>query len=112
MLDVVPQRALRPSIPRWKFGSTPHLLVSNTAGVSLELYHEVEGFVTALTTAANGSAWTTVDVGDALVPQQRNWIMPAMVWSPKRETRLEPPQTLDEYLVGLDVLPMRKRPSS
>jgi len=39
---------------------------SNTAGLALELHHEVEGIAIPLTTAANGSAWAKIDIGDAL----------------------------------------------
>ena len=77
---------------------------SNVAGLQVELHHEAEGFVTSLTTAANGSAWTVLDVGDAvdssatlldyashgLVAKAGNRVGAATV-------------TLDQYLVGLDV---------
>ena len=38
--------------------------VSNTNGISLELRHEATGEVQTLTTAANGSAWTVINIGN------------------------------------------------
>ena len=38
--------------------------LSNSAGVSLELRHEVSGEVQTLTTENNGSAWTTMNIGN------------------------------------------------
>ena len=104
-LDVVPERsitALNTPMQVWVNASAS--CFSNTAGLQLELHHEVEGFVTTLTTAANGSAWSMVDIGDAfdssatqldyashgLVAKAGNKVGAATV-------------TLDQYLVGLDV---------
>jgi len=104
-LEVVPERsitALNSPMQVWVNASSS--CFSNVAGLQVELHHEVEGFVTSLTTAANGSAWTMLDVGDAvdssatvldyashgLVAKAGNRVGAATV-------------TLDEYLVGLDV---------
>ena len=35
-----------------------------TGGLSLELRHEATGEIQSLTTAANGSAWTTINIGN------------------------------------------------
>lgn len=104
-LDVVPQRsitALNSPMEVWVNASSS--CFSNTAGVSLELHHEVEGFVTALTTAANGSAWTTIDVGDALDSSatQLDYASHGLVAKAGNKVGAAT-VTLDEYLVGLDV---------
>ena len=60
---------------------------SNTAGLQLELHHEVEGFVTTLTTATNGSAWSMVDIGDAFDSSATQLDYASLGWWPKQETR-------------------------
>ena len=104
-LEVTPQRtvtALNTAMGVWVNASSS--CFSNPAGIALELHHENEGIVNSLTTAANGSAWTTIDIGDALdssatqldyashglVARAGNYVGAATV-------------TLDQYLVGLDV---------
>ena len=104
-LEVVPERsitALNSPMQVWVNASSS--CFSNVAGLQLDLHHEAEGFLTTLTTAANGSAWTELNVGDAvdssatvldyashgLVAKAGNRVGAATV-------------TLDEYLVGLDV---------
>ena len=104
-LTVSPERsitALNAPMQVWVNASSS--CFSNVAGLQLELHHETEGFSTSLTTAANGSAWTVVDIGDAvdssatlldyashgLVAKAGNRVGAATV-------------TLDEFLVGLDV---------
>ena len=104
-LEVTPQRAvtaLNTPMDVWVNASSS--CFSNPAGVALELHHENEGVVKSLTTAANGSAWTTIDIGDALdssstqldyashglVAKAGNYVGASTV-------------TLDQYLVGLDV---------
>ena len=104
-LSVSPERsitALNAPVQVWVNASSS--CFSNVAGLQLELHHETEGFSTSLTTAANGSAWTVVDIGDAvdssatlldyashgLVAKAGNRVGAATV-------------TLDEFLVGLDV---------
>jgi len=104
-LEVTPERsitALDTPMAVWVNASSS--CYSNPAGLSLDLHHEHEGIVQSLTTAANGSAWTVIDIGDAvdssatlmdyashgLVAKSGNYVGAATV-------------TLDEYLVGLDV---------
>ncbi|MCH1461506.1 MAG: hypothetical protein L7U25_04020, partial [Candidatus Poseidonia sp.] len=104
-LEVVPERSITAlNTPMGVWVNASSSCFSNPAGLSLDLYHEVEGFLTSLTTAANGSAWTTMDIGDALdssatqldyashglVAKSGNYVGASTV-------------TLDEYLVGLDV---------
>ena len=104
-LEVVPERsitALNTPMEVWVNASSSCFL--NTAGLSLELHHEVEGFVTALTTAANGSAWTTIDIGDALDSSatQLDYASHGLVAKSGDKVGAAT-VTLDEYLVGLDV---------
>ncbi len=104
-LEVTPERsitALNTPMAVWVNASSS--CFSNPAGLSLDLHHEHEGIVQSLTTAANGSAWTVFDIGDAvdssatqvdyashgLVAKSGNYVGATTV-------------TLDEYLVGLDV---------
>ena len=104
-LSVTPERsitALNTPMQVWVNASSS--CFSNVAGLQLELHHEAEGFVTSLTTAANGSAWAVLDIGNAvdssatlldyashgLVAKAGNRVGAATV-------------TLDQYLVGLDV---------
>lgn len=104
-LDVVPERsitALNTPMAVWVNASAS--CFSNPAGLTLDLHHENEGLVQSLTTAANGSAWTVLNIGDAvdssatqvdhashgLVAKSGNYVGASTV-------------TLDQYLVGLDV---------
>ena len=104
-LEVVPERSITAlNTPMGVWVNASSSCFSNPAGLSLDLHHEVEGFLASLTTAANGSAWTTMDIGDALdssatqldyashglVAKSGNYVGASTV-------------TLDEYLVGLDV---------
>ena len=104
-LEVVPERsitALNTPMDVWVNASSS--CFSNTAGLSLELHHEVEGFVTALTTAANGSAWTTIDIGDAFDSSatQLDYASHGLVAKSSNKVGAST-VTLDQYLVGLDV---------
>lgn len=104
-LEVVPERsitALNTPLQVWVNASSS--CFSNTAGLQLELHHEVEGFVTSLTTAANGSAWAMVDVGDALDSSATQLDYASHGLVAKAGTKVGAATvTLDEYLVGLDV---------
>ena len=104
-LEVVPERsitALNTPMQVWVNASSS--CFSNPAGVQLELHHEVEGFVTALTTAANGSAWALVDIGDALDSSatQLDYASNGLVAKSGNKVGAAT-VTLDQYLVGLDV---------
>ena len=56
--------ALDTPIDIWVNASTAAGCLSNSAGVSLELRHEVTGEIQTLTTENNGSAWTTMNIGN------------------------------------------------
>ncbi|MEC7255206.1 MAG: hypothetical protein VXV76_01200 [Candidatus Thermoplasmatota archaeon] len=56
--------ALDTPIEVWVNGSSAAGCFSNTNGISLELRHEATGEVQTLTTAANGSAWTVINIGN------------------------------------------------
>ncbi len=56
--------ALDTPIDVWVNVSSAPGCVANTNGVSLELRHESTGEVQSLTTAANASAWTTLNIGN------------------------------------------------
>ena len=104
-LDVVPQRAvtaLNTPLEVWVNASSS--CFSNPAGLAVELHHETEGFVRSLTTAANGSAWTTIDIGDALDSSatQLDYASHGLVAKSGNKVGAST-VTLDEYLVGLDV---------
>ena len=47
-------------------------------GQTVEIRHEAEGFSTTAVTAANGSAWAVVQVGDATILRRPLWIGLAM----------------------------------
>ena len=49
----------------WVNASSANNCLSNSAGVALEIRNEATGEIQALTTAANGSAWTTMNVGNS-----------------------------------------------
>ena len=104
-LQVNPERAVTAlNTPMQVWVNASSSCFSNPAGVNLELHHEHEGIVETLTTAANGSAWATIDVGDAydssasqtdyashgIVAKSGNYVGASTV-------------TLDQFLVGLDV---------
>ena len=57
--------ALDTNIDLWINASSANNCMSNPAGVALEIRNEATGEVQALTTAANGSAWTTMNIGNA-----------------------------------------------
>jgi hypothetical protein len=104
-LEVVPERSITAlDTPMQVWVNASSSCFSNTAGLSLELHHEVEGFVTALTTAANGSAWTTIDIGDALDSSatQLDYASHGLVAKAGNKVGATT-VTLDQYLVGLDV---------
>ena len=77
---------------------------SNTAGLGLELHHEAEGIVKSLTTSSNGSAWTSIDIGDAKdsSASQLDWASHGLV-AKSGNTVGSATVTLDQFLVGLDV---------
>ena len=104
-LVVTPERsitALNTPMPVWVNASSS--CFSNPAGVALELHHEHEGIVKSLTTAANGSAWTTIDIGDALDSSATQLDYASHGLVAKAGNRVGAATvTLDQYLVGLDV---------
>ena len=104
-LEVVPERtvtALNSPMQVWVNASSS--CFTNPAGLSLELHHETEGFVQTLTTAANGSAWTTIDVGDALDSSATLLDYASHGLVAKAGDKVGAATvTLDQYLVGLDV---------
>ena len=56
--------ALDTPIDVWVNASSATGCLGSTSGVSLELRHEATGEIQSLTTAANGSAWTSIDIGN------------------------------------------------
>ena len=56
--------ALDTPIDVWINASSAPGCVANPSGVGLELRHEATGEIQSLTTAANGSAWTTLNIGN------------------------------------------------
>ena len=78
---------------------------SNIAGLQLELRYETTGFLTLLTTAANGSAWAIVDVSDELDPStyDLDWASHAFVAKVANHIGVST-ITLDEDMVGLDLI--------
>ena len=56
--------ALDTPIEVWVNASSATGCLASTSGVSLELRHEATGEVKSLTTAANGSAWTILNIGN------------------------------------------------
>ena len=104
-LEVVPERSITAlDTPMQVWVNASSSCFSNTAGLQLELHHEVEGFVTSLTTATNGSAWALVDIGDALDSSatQLDYASHGLVAKAGNKVGAAT-VTLDEYLVGLDV---------
>ena len=57
--------ALDTPIDVWVNASSATGCLGSTSGVSLELRHEATGEIQSLTTAANGSAWTSIDIGNS-----------------------------------------------
>ena len=57
--------ALDTTIDLWVNATSASGCQSNPAGVALEIRNEATGEIQALTTAANGSAWTTMNIGNA-----------------------------------------------
>ena len=104
-LEVVPERsitALNSPMQVWVNASSS--CFSNVAGVQVDLHHEAEGFLTTLTTAANGSAWTVLDIGDAVDSSATVLDYASHGLVAKAGNRVGASTvTLDEYLVGLDV---------
>jgi len=86
---------------------------STTSGIPLELRHEAMNSVTLVTTASNGSGYAVIDMGDA-----RDSSSSALDWASHGiVARVQPSVssafgnavgsttlTLDEYLVGLDLI--------
>ena len=86
---------------------------STTSGIPLEIHHEAMKSVTLVTTASNGSAYAVIDMGDA-----RDSSSSALDWASHGiVARVQPSAsssfgnavgsttlTLDEYLVGLDLI--------
>ena len=104
-LDVTPARtvtALNTPMQVWVNASSS--CFTNPAGVSVELHHEAEGIAQSLTTAANGSAWAELDIGDALdsSASQLDYASHGLVARAGNNVGAAT-VTLDEYLVGLDV---------
>lgn len=56
--------ALDTPIDVWVNASSTSGCFGTTGGLSLELRHEATGEIQSLTTAANGSAWTTINIGN------------------------------------------------
>ena len=86
---------------------------STTTGIPIEVHHETLGTVNLATTASNGSAFTTINVGDMKDSSDSalDWASHGIV------ARIQPSAsstfgnavgastlTLDEYLVGLDLI--------
>ena len=104
-LDVAPERqvtALNTPMEVWVHASAS--CFTNPAGQTVELHHEVEGILATLTTGANGSASTTIDVGDALDSSatQLDYASHGLVAKSGNKVGAAT-VTLDQYLVGLDV---------
>ena len=86
---------------------------STTSGIPLELHHEAMNSVTLVTTASNGSGYAVIDMGDV-----RDSSSSALDWASHGiVARVQPSAsssfgnavgsttlTLDEYLVGLDLI--------
>ena len=104
-LDVVPQRTITSlNTPMEVWVNASSSCFSNTAGLALELHHEVEGIAIPLTTAANGSAWAKIDIGDALDSSATQLDYASHGLVAKAGNRVGATTiTLDQYLVGLDV---------
>ena len=104
-LEVVPERAVTAlNTPMQVWVNASSSCFNNPAGLSLELHHETEGIVETLTTAANGSAWTTIDVGDALDSSATLLDYASHGFVAKSGNKVGAATvTLDQYLVGLDV---------
>ena len=104
-LEVAPERAITAlNTPLQVWVNASSSCFSNTGGLQVELHHEAEGFVTTLTTAANGSAWAVVDIGDALDASATQLDYASHGLVAKAGNRVGAATvTLDQYLVGLDV---------
>ena len=99
--------ALDTPIDIWVNASTAAGCLSTSAGVSLELRHEASGEVQTLTTANNGSAWTTMNIGnnqDGSVTSV-DWASHGLVARTLSGTTLVGAKTitLDDDLVVLDL---------
>ena len=103
--------ALNTPMPVWVNASSN--CFSTTTGIPLELRHEAMNQVVSVTTASNGSAYAVLDMGDA-----RDSSSSALDWASHGiVARVQPSSsssfgnavgsttlTLDEYLVGLDLI--------
>ncbi len=87
---------------------------SPLSGESVELRHEREGIALTGTTAANGSVWFEFDSGDAFDPSPTtyDWASHGIVAWQSSDGRLgAATMTLDDNLVGLDLVAMTDRVS-
>jgi hypothetical protein len=78
---------------------------SPQSGLSVELRHEAEGFTTTLTTAANGSVWAIISVGDATDTSATtiDWASHGIIAVSGGMYGVAT-VTLDENIVGLDLV--------
>ena len=84
------------------------------SGESVELRHEREGVALSGTTGANGSAWFSFNAGDAVDPSPTtyDWASHGIIAWQSAEGRLGAvSMTLDDNLVGLDLVAMLDRVS-
>ena len=81
-------------------------------GQTVEIRHEAEGFSTTAVTAANGSAWAIVEVGDATDTSATtvDWSSHGIVASSNGMYGVAT-ITLDENIVGLDLVAAYERAS-
>ena len=104
-LEVQPERrvtALNSPLEVWVNASSS--CFASTSGLSVALHHEHEGVVQSLVTAANGSAWTTIDTGNARDSSstQLDYASHGLVAVANNKVGAVT-ITLDDNLVGLDV---------
>ena len=99
--------ALDTPIDIWVNASSTSGCLSNSAGVSLEIRNEATGEVQALTTAANGSAWTTMNMGSDVdaTTTSIDWASHGLVARTTSGSTLVGAKTitLDDNLVVLDL---------
>ncbi len=87
---------------------------SPVSGEIVELRHEIEGVSLSATTASNGSAWFEFSAGDALDPSPTtyDWSSHGIIaWHASSNTLGATTMTLDDNLVGLDLVAMTDRVS-
>jgi len=82
------------------------------SGLDVEIRHEAEGFTTNVVTAANGSAWTTISVGESTDSSATSvdWASHGIVASSGGMYGVST-ITLDENIVGLDLVAALERAS-